>query len=318
MSFRLPPLNACRAFEAAARLGSFTRAAAELNVTPTAISHHVKVLEAWTGRRLFKRRNNNVMPTGDARQLAPLITEALERLASGVQGVMGTRGPTLLTVSAQTDFSLKWLIPRLQGFASRNPSLELRFVSSYRELDLINEDIDVAVRYLSMEQSSETAGISSDLKVDHLLHADLSPVASPALVPRGTVLDAEALRRCTLLHVLGAPDDWRNWLDAAGIQGINAAKGPTFDSYALSGEAAVQKWGVAMGRAGFIEADLAAGRLITPFPIKLTSRRSWFLLTARRASKPQIAKLRTWILKEAAATSTGQSLSTRLRTPQRA
>jgi len=302
MSFRLPPLNACRAFEAAARLGSFTRAAAELNVTPTAISHHVKVLEAWTGRRLFKRRNNNVTPTGDARQLAPLVTEALERLASGVQSVMGTKGPTLLTISAQTDFSLKWLIPRLRRFADRYPSIELRFVSSYRALDLINEDIDIAVRYLSMEQSSETAEISSDLQVDHLLRADLSPVANPALLPPGAVLDAEALRRCTLLHVSGAPDDWRNWLDAAGIQGVNSAKGPTFDSYALSGEAAAQKWGVAMGRAGFIEADLAAGRLVVPFPIKLASRRSWFLLTARRASKPQVAKLRTWILKEAAST----------------
>lgn len=303
MSARLPPLNACRVFEAAARLGSFTRAAAELNVTPTAVSHHIKVLEAWTGRRLFKRRNNNITPTDDARHLAPLITEALEKLAGGVQSIMGAKGPTPLTISVQPDFALKWLIPRLRRFAERHPSVELRLATSYRALDLINEDIDVAVRYLdhpATERTSATAEMSNDLQVDHLLRADLSPVASPAMFPPGSTADTEILRRSTLLHVFGSPEDWRNWLDAADIRGINATKGPKFESYALSGEAAAQKWGVAMGRVGFIEADLAAGRLIAPFPLKLASRRSWFLLTTRRTSKPQVAKLRTWMLQEAA------------------
>jgi LysR family transcriptional regulator, glycine cleavage system transcriptional activator len=304
MSARLPPLNACRAFEAAARLGSFTRAATELNVTPTAISHHIKVLEAWTGRRLFKRRNNNITPTDDARHLAPLITEALEKLAGGVQSIMGAKGPTPLTISVQPDFALKWLIPRLRRFAERHPSVELRLATSYRALDLINEDIDVAVRYLdhpAAERTFAAAEMSNDLQVDHLLRADLSPVAHPGMFPPGCTADADTLRRSTLLHVIGAPEDWRNWLDAAGIRGINATKGPKFESYALSGEAAAQKWGVAMGRVGFIEADLAAGRLIAPFPLKLASRRSWFLLTTRRTTKPQVATLRTWMLQEAAA-----------------
>jgi LysR family transcriptional regulator, glycine cleavage system transcriptional activator len=305
MSAHLPPLNACRAFEAAARLGSFARAATELNVTPTAISHHIKVLEAWTGRRLFKRRNNSITPTAEAQHLAPLITAALEQLAGGVQSIMGVKGPTTLTISAQPDFALKWLIPRLPRFAERHRSVELRIVSSYRALDLINEDIDVAVRYLDYSatgRSSAAPEMSHDLQIDLLLRADLSPVAHPAMFPRGSPADPEILERSTLLHVLGSPEDWRNWLEAADVRGVNTAKGPKFESYALSGEAAAQKWGVAMGRIGFIEADLAAGRLIAPFALKLASHRSWFLLTTRRTSKPQVAMLRTWMLEEAAGT----------------
>ena len=110
---RLPPLNACGAFEAVARLGSFSRAAEELNVTAGAISHQVKILEGWIGRQLFRRHTNSVVLTNAARSLAPAINEALERLALGIEDLRGTSGATPLTVSAQPDFALKWLIPRL-------------------------------------------------------------------------------------------------------------------------------------------------------------------------------------------------------------
>ena len=126
---RLPPLNACRAFEAAARLGSFSRAAEELNVTAGAVSHQVKVLEGWIGRQLFRRRTNSVVLTDAARSLAPAINEALERLALGVEGLQGTGGAMPLTVSAQPDFALKWLIPRLPRFAALYPAIELRLVT---------------------------------------------------------------------------------------------------------------------------------------------------------------------------------------------
>ena len=141
---RLPPLNACRAFEAAARLGSFRRAADELNVTPAAVSHQVKVLEAWIGRQLFRRRTNGVALTDLARSLAPVINETLERLALGVEGLRRTSGVGPLTISVQPDFALKWLIPRLPRFAALYPAIELRLVTAYRALDLVREDIDLA------------------------------------------------------------------------------------------------------------------------------------------------------------------------------
>ena len=299
---RLPPLNACRAFEAAARLGSFSRAAEELNVTAGAVSHQVKVLEDWLGRQLFRRGTNSVVLTDAARSLAPAINEALERLAVGVEGLQGTSGAMPLTVSAQPDFALKWLIPRLPRFAALYPAIELRLVTAYRALDLVREDIDLAVRYLdraavaSGDALAETGG---QLRADRLLRADLTPIASPALFPPDRPLELGALRDCTLLHVLSAPDDWRLWLAAAGVRGVDAARGPKFDSYALTSEAAAQGWGVALGRVGFIEGDLAGGRVVAPFALRLSGPRSWFLLTARGRAKPRVAAFRAWMLHEA-------------------
>jgi LysR family glycine cleavage system transcriptional activator len=294
---RLPPLNACRAFEAAARLGSFARAATELNVTPTAISHHVKALEAWTGRRLFARRNNAIVPTDAARQLAPVITEALERIANGIETLTGAGEPRHLSISVQPDFALKWLIPRLPRFAALHPSVELRLVTAYRSLDFLSEDLDLAIRYLDQAALAETG---AELRAEPLLSADLMPVASPAMFPPDQAADPDRLRTSVLLHVLGAPDDWSRWLAVAGIGGVDARRGPKFDSYALTGEAAAQGWGVALGRIGFIDADIAAGRLVAPFKPRLAGQRAWVLLSTRRSRKPALAALRAFLLQEAA------------------
>ncbi len=298
---RLPPLNACRAFEAAARLGSFSRAAEELNVSAGAVSHQVKVLEGWIGRQLFRRRNNSVVLTDAARSLAPAINEALERIALGIEGLRGTGGAMALTVSAQPDFALKWLIPRLPRFAALYPAIELRLVTAYRALDLISEDIDLAVRYLdrtAVAGGDALAEAGGQLRADHLLRADLTPIASPALFAPDRRYEPAALRERTLLHVLSAPDDWRQWLAAAGLRGVDPVRGPKFDSYALTSEAAAQGWGVALGRIGFIEADLASGRVVAPFALRLSGPRSWFLLTARGRAKPRVAAFRAWLLRE--------------------
>ena len=303
MSPRLPPLNACRAFELAARLGSFARAAAELNVTSTAISHHVKALEAWTGRRLFTRRNNAIVLTDAAHLLAPVVTDALERIAGGVQALTGTSGPSLLSISVQPDFALKWLIPRLPRFAALHPAVELRLVTAYRSLDFLSEDLDLAIRYLEPAELIEADGA---LRAEPLLLADLLPIASPALFPQGGAVDPARLRTSTLLHVMGAPEDWRRWLAAAGITDIDPTRGPKFDSYALSGEAAAQGWGVALGRIGFIEADIAAGRLTAPFAPRLAGQRAWVMLSARRSRKPVVAALRSFLLRAAATATADQ------------
>ena len=295
---RLPPLNACRAFDAAVRLGSFARAAAELNVTPTAVSHHVKALEAWTGQQLFVRRNNAIVTTDAAHQLAPAIAEALERIARGFESLTGSARTRLLSISVQPDFALKWLIPRMPHFAALYPAVELRLVTANRSLDFISEHFDLAIRYLDPAMLAESA---AELRVEPLFSADLMPVASPALFPPNRPPDPAQLRNSTLLHVLSAPEDWASWLAVAGISGLDARRGPKFDSYALTGEAAAQGWGVALGRIGLIDADIASGRLVAPFTRRLAGRRTWVLLSMRRSGSPIVATLRSFLLRQAAA-----------------
>lgn len=284
------------------RLGSFAAAANELNVNPTAISHHVKVLEAWVGHRLFARRNNAVLPTAAARMFAPIITEALERIAEGAQTLTGESGLRLLSISVQPDFALKWLVPRLPRFATQHPDVELRLVTGYRSLDFVSENLDLAIRYLDVASPPET-GV--ELRAEPLLRADLIPVASPASLPPDRPADEEWLRGSVLLHALSGPDDWRRWLTAAGVDGVNATRGPKFDSHALTSEAAAQGWGVALGRIGFIETDIATGRLAAPFSLKLPGQRNWVLLSALRSRKPMVAVLRKFLLREADITRTG-------------
>jgi LysR family transcriptional regulator, glycine cleavage system transcriptional activator len=296
MSATLPPLNACRAFEAATRLGSFARAAAELRVTPTAISHHVKVLEDWTGHRLFRRQNNAIVPTPEAHRLAPIIGEALQQIAEAARSLAGRSLPSLLSISVQPDFALKWLIPRLPRFAAEHPDVEIHLATSYRQLDLLAEGLDLAVRYLN---ATELAATSNDLRAEPLLGADLIPIVSPTLVPADSAADPEWLRTATLLHVTGVPDEWRHWLQVAGLRDVNPLRGPKFDSYALSGEAAAQGWGVALGRIGFIEADIAAGRLVAPFSTRLPGRHRWVLLSAIHSRNPIVPLMRRFMLKEA-------------------
>lgn len=303
MGRKLPPLNACRVFEAAARLGSFAHAAEELHVTPTAVSHQVALLEHWVGHRLFRRRHNGVVATDTAKTLLPLLSDALRRISVGIETVSQAGPGGRLTISAQPNFALKWLIPRLSRFAACYPALELRLVTDYRALDLANEEIDVAVRYLdqgAISGRSVPLGTEGELAIDHLFRAELLPIASPALFPPGRRYEPEALAGQVLLHVLPAPDDWPQWLAAAGLRSIDATRGPKFDSYALSGEAAVHGWGVAIGRAAFVAEDIAAGRLTAPFSLRLPGTTSWYLLTPRRAASPRITAFREWILDEAA------------------
>lgn len=297
MSANFPPLNACRAFEAAHRLGSFARAAAELNVTPTAVSHHVKVLEAWTSQKLFFRQNNAVMPTPAAHRLAPVLTAALEQISEGIQQLTGMSLPTVLSVSVQPDFALRWLIPRLPRFAAQWPDVEIRLATPYRQLDLLAEGLDLAVRYMD---SAELAATSDELRVDPLFGADLIPIVSPRLVPNGDAGNPEWLRSATLLHVAYVLDEWSRWLKASGLTGVDPLRGPKFDSYALSGEAAAHGWGVALGRVGLVEPEIQASRLVAPFALRIPCARRWVLLSARNSRKPMVSVMRGFLVSEAA------------------
>lgn len=298
----LPPLNACRAFEAAARLQSFVRAAEELNVSPAAVSHQIKLLEGWLGHPLFRRRTSGVSLTGTGLALLPTLGEALERISLGLDSIAGRADSRVLTISTQPNFALKWLVPRLKSFMDIHPELEIRLVTGQRSLDLPSENIDAAVRYfdaLPAGLREISARAATELVIDELLRADLMPVASPKLFSSGRPHAPELLREQTLLHVMTSPGDWRQWLRAAGVTGIDPMRGPKFDSYALTVEAAAHGAGVAMGRSVFLSGDFASNRLVAPFALRLAGQSAWFLLTSRRAAATKVTAFREWILGEA-------------------
>ncbi|WP_424138845.1 transcriptional regulator GcvA [Roseomonas chloroacetimidivorans] len=290
---RLPPLNALRAFEAAARHGSFTRAAAELMVTQTAISHQVKSLEEHVGVRLFQRLHNGLMLTERGAAYLPVLREAFERIADATEELRGGEGPQALAVSTLPNFALRWLIPRLPRFHAMYPEVELRLSTTERGTDFLGAHMDVAVRL-----GEDWPGLNQAL----LFPGELFPVCSPELLRKGPLNSPADLAGRTLLHVSSAADDWPAWLKAAGMSGISGERGPRFDSFALVCEAALHGLGIAMARLPFVDEDLKAGRLIAPFSLRLPRDEAYHLIWPKGHVARPVTHFREWILAEAAAT----------------
>jgi LysR family transcriptional regulator, glycine cleavage system transcriptional activator len=293
MQRSLPPLNALRAFEAAARHLNFTRAAEELGVTQTAVSHHVKLLEERLGFRLFRRLNNALILTEKGEAYLPGIREAFDLLLETTQTLCGGDEIRTLSISVLPNFALRWLIPRLRDFQVRHPQLDVRIFTSYRETDFLREDVDVAIRL-----GDDWPG----LNCDYLFSSEIFPVCSAALLTDRPLRSAADLAAHTLLHVFTSPDDWSLWLTAAGAPEIPTNRGPKFDSYALALEAAVHGCGIAMGRTAFVQADLEARRLVAPFPLRLRRSQAWYFLWPKGHVSPKTTLFRAWILRQAART----------------
>jgi LysR family glycine cleavage system transcriptional activator len=289
----LPPLNALRAFEAAARHLNFTRAADELNVTQTAVSHQVKLLEERLGFRLFRRLNNALILTEKGEAYLPGIREAFDLLSQSTETLCGGEDVRTLTVSVLPNFALRWLIPRMSDFQARHPQLDLRIFTAYREMDFLREDIDVAVRL-----GDDWPG----LNCDYLFSSEIFPVCSPGLLKAQPLRGIDDLAGHTLLHVFTSPEDWPLWLTAAGAPEIPTDRGPKFDSYALALEAAACGCGVAMGRTAFVQDDLDSGRLVAPFALRLKRSRAWYFLWPKGRASRKASLFRSWILGEAART----------------
>jgi LysR family glycine cleavage system transcriptional activator len=295
MQSRLPPLKALRAFEAAARTCSFTRAAEELKVTQTAISHQVKVLEDWIGFRLFRRLNNALILTEKGELYQPTVREAFDRIRESTDELRGADAGAVLTISALPNFALRWLMPRLPRFQARHPAIRIRLLTATRALETLYDEIDVAIRL---------DGEATHLQFEPLFSGSMFPVMHPALQEEGLRTPAD-LRRFTLLHVLNSLTDWPIWLMAAGVKRVDTEMGPRFDSYALAAEAACYRWGVAMAWGPFVEEDLRRGRLIAPFDLKIPRERAWGLLYPHNIRKQKVELFRQWILEEAGTTPKG-------------
>jgi LysR family glycine cleavage system transcriptional activator len=293
MPRRLPPLNALKAFEAAARHESFTRAAEELCVTQGAVSHQVKALEAELGLKLFNRERQRLAITEAGRSYLAIVRDAFDRIADGTERLLQRQRGGALTVSTSPNFAAKWLVHRLGRFAEVHPEIDLRVSASANHIDFAREDIDLAIRHGD--------GSASGLHVTRLCAEELFPVCSPKLVNGRNPLQVPTdLERFTLLHV-NDRQDWTQWLDFAGVTGVNPARGPVISQASMAIDAAVDGQGVALARTALAAWDLIGGRLLRPFAMAMPLRYAYWIVCPKATAKlPKIAAFSDWLLAEAA------------------
>jgi LysR family glycine cleavage system transcriptional activator len=295
---RLPPLNALRAFVVAARHLSFSKAAAELFVTPAAVSQQVRQLEEHLGCALFRRGPRALMLTDEGQACLPGLNAAFEGLALALAEIDAAGARGALTVSVAPSFAAKWLVPRLENFAARFPDISVRVSASVGLSDFETDAIDCAIRY--------GAGGYAGLHVEHLLDERVVPVCSPGLLGDAAVLATpDDLAAFTLLHD-DSPDldpscpSWTMWLRAAGARAVDAQRGLHFNASSLVVEAAVAGQGVALAKERLAQRDLAAGRLVALFrasnPLTFAYH---FVCPPAKLSLAKVQAFRTW-LREAA------------------
>jgi LysR family glycine cleavage system transcriptional activator len=300
MSDASPPLHALRAFEAAGRLQSFTRAAAELHVTPAAISHQIRGLEAFLGVRLFRRTTRRILLTEEGQLALAHFRDGFERLARGVE-VLRRRGDRgILTVTTTPSFASRWLIPRLDGFAKRHPKVDLRLATNTTLADFARDQVDVGIRF--------GRGPYEGLAADRLFGESLTPMASPRLL-RGSRRppDPRRLLSLPLLHddsvqMTGRQPGWAEWFRRSGVEAADTSRGMHFDDGHLALQAAIEGRGVALGRRVLAAADLGHGLLSAPFALALPLSASyWFICPEARRDDATVSAFRTWLLAEAQA-----------------
>lgn len=296
---RLPPLNALRAFEAVGRHLSVSRAAAELNVTPAAVSHQVKGLETALGVSLLRRLNRAVVLTEAGQLCLPLLSEGFDRLNEAVAKLETGGDAGVLTVSVTPGFASKWLVPRLERFTEANPAIDVHINATMEVSDLKRGGADIAVRF--------GTGNYPDLVSDKLFDESAVVVCSPSLVDGRVPLREPAdLAGHVLLHDHSHPEDvttldWAQWLRAAGVSGVDISRGLRFNAAGLAIQAAAEGAGVLLARHSLVADDLASGRLVVPFSVSLPIAMAYHLVCDERSLRiPKVKAFRDWVLREAA------------------
>ena len=295
MTARLPSLNGLRAFEAAARHLSFTQAASELNVTQTAISHQIRRLEEELGIRLFVRQNRALALTAEARDYLPGVRAAFNDLRLATDRLLRRDDDKVLTVSTIASLAAKWLLPRLTDFQEAHPGIDVRITTSTSLVDFRRDDVDAAIRY--------GRGHWPGVRAQWLMADELFPVCSPALLTGDKPLRCpEDLANHTLLHTSGGyDDDWRLWLTAAGVTGVDPERGPRFDNSFVAYRGAEEGLGMAIGRGIVLESALRSRRLVAPFDMRLASRHAYYFACAEGAERMRkVALFRRWLMAEIA------------------
>ena len=294
---RLPPLNALRAFESAARHLNFSRAAEELTVTPGAVSQQIQNLEDYVGAPLFKRTPKGLLLTDAAQTALPALREAFDRLAEAASMLTAAVDGRRLTLTAAPSFAAKWLVPRLGRFEQLHPHIDVWLSAGLELVDLSAGEVDMAIRY--------GGGRYPGLEVHRLIGETVIPVISPDLYAHNPLNTPADLANHILLHD-GSPDpddscpDWTMWLAARGLKSVDGARGPRFNQSSLAIEAAVNGRGVALAKRTIAQDDLEAGRLISPLQISTAVDFAYYLVHSKaKARLPQVKAFLAWITAEA-------------------
>ncbi len=292
MARRLPSLNGVKAFEAAARSESFTRAAEELNVTQGAISHQVKALETTLGLKLFHRERQRLILTEAGRDYLAVIRDALDQIAAGTERLLQRQGSGVLTVSTSPDFAAKWLVNRLGRFAEKHSDVDLRISATTHYIDFVRDDVDVAIRHGD--------GNWPGLDVQRLYSERLFAVCSPKLVTgRNRIRKATDLLKFPLLRLEDAKN-WTRLFEAAGVK-ADVGPGPVLNRASMLIDAAIDGQGIALARTALAAWDLVNGRLVRPIEVSLKMANTYWFVCPKAVSKvPKIAAFRNWVFAEAA------------------
>ena len=287
----LPPLAALRAFEAAARHLSFKRAAAELAVTPTAISHQIRLLEDQVGLKLFERRPRLLLLTPEGQRLYPVLRDGFDAFARAMASLNARGSRTVVTLSATRAFTSRWLVPRTSSFAAAHPGMDLRLHAADEPVDFRAATVDVAIRY--------GRGSFPGLKAEELFRTEFAPVASPHLGLRGP----DDLRRQTLIHFEWYRTDretpiWPRWLARAGMRDLEPRAELTFTDESHAIQAAIAGQGVALLDLMLIADELASGALVQPFGPVLPGYRCFLVYPEPAAESEKVVVVRSWIRRE--------------------
>ena len=289
MSRRLPPLTSLRAFEAAGRHLSFTRAAAELTVTQAAISHQIKALEEHLGLPLFVRLPRKLELTRTGKVLLPVVRESFDRIAEAVTDLGIDSAGAALTVRLAPSFAAKWLSPRLEDFRRQHPDIDLSLTHSNAAVDFAREEIDLAVTY----GKGDWPGVVAE----PVLALDFFPVCCPAYMDGDQPLTSpHDLCHYTLLHDADY-ENWSDWLSLAGLCDIDPKRGTFMDDTNVLTQAAIDGLGVALGSSSFVKDHLDAGRLVKPFDLVLKSDFAYHVVCPKEhLERPEVHAFREWLL----------------------
>jgi len=277
------PLNALRAFEAAARHLNVTRAALELRVTQAAVSHHIKILEEQLGAPLFRRLPRGLTLTDEGSALVPLLNDSFDRMAATLDRFASGRLREIVNVGVVGTFATGWLLPRLTEFEALHPYVDLRIMTNNNRVDLAGEGLDSAIRY------GDGAWHGTDAVP--ILDAPMTPLCAAGLARRLTT-PGDLVREVLLRSY--RPDEWKLWFDAAGVA-TPPMRGPIFDASPTIASAAASGAGVALLPARLFEQDLASGRLVQPFALCIDAGRYWLTRLKSRAETVAMAAFRGWL-----------------------
>jgi LysR family transcriptional regulator, glycine cleavage system transcriptional activator len=291
----LPPLNALRVFEVAARTGSYSEAGAELGLTHGAVSRQIAVLETWLGQRLFARVGRRMVATPAARAFAAEVSQSFDRMSMAAEACGHPSVRHILRVNVSATFAMRWLIPRLDRFQSTRPDIEVVVTTATTFHDELRGGFDIAIRRGIAEQS-----LWPQYRVVHLLDEVDTLIASPALLERLPLDRPADVSKHVLLSSETRPGDWIDWLERAGISQAVAQRRRVFDHFFVTLQAVVDGFGIGVGPLPVLQADIALGRLAAPFPTICVARTGYVALIPFDANKTSaLTSFVDWLVAEA-------------------